>query len=741
MQYTESNTNNRSDVMGEDNAEALDMMGYWRIIQRRKWGVLGLAVFITLLVTVVVYMMTPIYSSSVSVLVEQNKSKLASMDAAYGGAGTDQAYYQTQVEMLRSRVLMEAVVDRLKLTTHPLFNAPAQPSLLNSMLSALGMNAAKPVNRDEKLVRKGIAGALDGMVSIEPSRTSHLIKINVLSSDREMAATIANAVADAYIELDLEARYKMTQKATDWMNVRLVALKDNLDKSERSLQLYREQHNIIDTKGLDLGGATSQLGATIGSLTTARLARAQAQANLEQVKRAKGSELMLPIVQRNTLVSGLMGVVSEHERKVSELSNRYGPEHPKLIQAQAELKQSKQNLRLQVADVVSGLEREYEVARANEGILAGAVAEAKQTIQGSNRKEFELTSLEREVKTNRELYDMFMGQLKGTSAVGDMQTVVARVVDPAIASDAPVKPNKKLIIGTAFVLSLLLGIAVAFLLDYLDTSVRSAEDAERKLGLPLLAAVPMVELAAGQSAGLYYRDAPKSMFAESIKTIRTGILLSGIDHPKKTLVVTSSVPGEGKSTVAIDLALAHAQTKRVLLIDADMRRPSIAKVLGLDNTHPGLSMLVLGMDKLEKCVYKIEGSTLDVLTAGSIPPNPLELLLSEKFKELLAELGEKYDTIIIDSPPVQLVSDAVVLASMATGVVFVLKADATPFQLARRAIRTLQRGGASIFGIVLNQANFRNEEYYGGYGGYGKYNYHAYYGEDVEKADTVAKQA
>lgn len=715
---------------GEE-AEPLDLKSYLRIIQRRKWGILGLALFITLLVAVIVFMMTPVYSSSVSVLVEQNKSKLASMDAVYGGAGSDQVYYQTQVEMLKSRVLMEAVVDRLKLTTHPLFNAPVQPSFVNDALVGLGIGSDKVAVRDDKQVRKGIAGALAGMVTIDPSRTSQLIKISVASTDREMAATIANSIADTYIELDLEERYKMTQKATSWMNVRLVSLKDNLDKSERALQLYREQHNIIDTKGLELGGATSQLGASLGNLTAARLARAQAQTNLEQVRHAKGTEFTLPIVQRNPLVAGLMGAVSEHERKVSELSNRYGNQHPKLLQAQAELKQTKENLRLQVADVVSGFEREYEMARANENVLAGAVAEAKQAIQGSNRKEYELTALDREVKTNRELYDMFMGQLKGTTAVSDMQAVVARVVDPAIASDAPVKPNKRMIIGSAFVLSLMLGIAVAIMLEHLDTSVRSAEDAERKLGLPMLAAVPMIEPAAAQSVGLYYRDAPKSLFSEAIKTVRTGILLSGIDHPKKTLVVTSSVPGEGKSTVAINMALAHAQTKRVLLIDGDMRKPSIAKVLGLDNTHPGLSMLVLGMQKVENCVYKIEGTSLEVLTAGSIPPNPLELLLSDKFNELLVELGETYDTIIIDSPPVQLVSDAVVLASMATGVVFVLKADATPFQLARRAIRALQRGGASMFGIVLNQANFKNEEYYGGYG---KYNYHAYYGEDADKA-------
>lgn len=731
MHRLKSNMHSIETPDGDEESAPLDIKSYLRIILRRKWGILGLAFFITLLVTVIVFMMTPIYSSSVTLLVEQNKSKLASMDAAYSGAGSDQGYYTTQVEMLKSRALMEAVVDKLKLTTHPLFNAPVKSSFINSALVGMGIGSDSSLAKDEKKVRKNTAMALAGMVTIEPSRTSQMITISVISADREMAATIANAVAETYIELDLDAKYKMTQKATSWMNVRLVALKDNLDKSERALQEYREQHNIIEAKGLDLGGATSQLGSSLGSLTEARMARAQAQTNVEQVRRAKGSELAHPIIQRNPQVASMMSAVADHERKVSELANRYGSQHPKLLDAQAELKQTRENLRLKVAEAVAGLEREYEVARANEAALAGAVAQAKQAIQGSNRKEFELTSLEREVKTNRELYDMFMGQLKGTSAVGDMQTVVARVVDPAIVSDYAVKPKKKIVIGSAFILSLLLGVGIALLLERLDTSVRSAEDAERKLGLPMLAAVPLVELTAGQSAGLHYRDAPKSLFAESIKTIRTGILLSGIDHPKKTLVVTSSVPGEGKSTVAINLALAHAQTKRVLLIDADMRRPSVAKVLGLDNTHPGLSMLVLGMQTIDKCVYKIEGSTLEVLTAGSIPPNPLELLLSEKFKELLAKLSETYDTIIIDSPPVKLVSDAVILSSMATGVVFVLRADATPFQLARIAIRSLQRGGASMFGVVLNQANFKNEEYYGGYG---KYNYHAYYGEDADKS-------
>lgn len=726
MHQSESVVNIRSVAAEED--EALDLLAYWRVMQRRKWGVLGLAVFLTLLVAVVAFMMTPIYSSTVTLLVEQNKAKLLSIDEIYSGVSSDQSHYQTQVELLQSNALMEAVVDRLKLTTNPLFVSAADHSWFKSFQETMGVGSAK---LDEREIRKQVVESLAEMVSVEGSKKSQLIKVSVNSSDPVLAASIANTLADAYIETDLEARYKLTQKAADWMNSHLTSLKAQLEQSERALQSYREQHNLIDTKELLLSGAAGQLEVMLKSLVEARMARAQAKSNLDQVLRARGNEVSMPVVQRNPLVASLLGTVSDQERKVSELSNRYGNLHPKLIQAQAELKQARRNLQIQVADVVNGLEREYEVARANEAALSAAVAESKQSIQGTNRKEFELVSLEREVKSNRDLYDMFMGRLKETSTASDLQSVVARVVDPATVSDVPIKPKKRMIVTLAFVLSLVLGVAIAFMLEYLDNSVRSAEDAERKLGLPLLAAIPKVEISGSRSAGLYYRDAPKSLFAEAIKTIRTGILLSGIDHPKKTLVVTSSVPGEGKSTVAIDLALAHAQTKRVLLIDGDMRRPSIAKVLGLDNSHPGLSMLVLGMEKLENCVYKIEGSTLDVLTAGSIPPNPLELLLSDRFKELLAELGERYDVIMIDSPPVQLVSDAVVLASMATGVIFVLKADATPFQFARRAIRTLQRSGASLYGVVLNQANFKNEEYYGGYG---KYNYHTYYGEDEGKA-------
>jgi len=326
-----------------------------------------------------------------------------------------------------------------------------------------------------------------------------------------------------------------------------------------------------------------------------------------------------------------------------------------------------------------------------------------------------------------------MSRFKETAAASDMQSgVVARVVDPAMPADNPAKPNKLQVTLIALALGLILGVIAALLLERLDNTVKTSEDAEIKLGQPVLTTIPMLEGDQSKAAGRHYLDEPKTIFSEGIRTARTGILLSAVDCPNKVLVVTSAVPGEGKSTFAINLALSHAQTKKVLLIDADMRRPTVAKTLGLDASESGLSMLVTGQVKLDDCIQTITGSALHIVGVGNIPPNPLELLLSQKFKELLDTLSQQYDIVILDSPPVQLVSDAVVLSTMATGVVFVVKADSTPHQISRRCIRTLLAAGANLIGVALNQLDFKNaDRYYGAYTGYESNGYAGYYAKPV----------
>jgi capsular exopolysaccharide synthesis family protein len=676
-------------------------------------------------------MMTPIYQSTVTLLIESNKSKVVSIEDVYAGIGQGKEHFQTQSEIIKSKTVAALVVDKLNLTRNPEFDPRATQSFIESLMEALGIDNEEMT---EDVARKIVIQRVMKKMTVEPVRLSELIKVSFDSPDRDLAAKIANGIADAYIENDMDARFVMTQNASNWLNSRLAGLKQSLEKSERNLQEYREREHIVDAKSLALSGASSQLESLIRSQVEAHMRRSEAESAYSQIKKAKGDLDSLPVVQRNPLVSRLKEVVADNERKVSELANRYGTEHVKMIQATAELKQAKENLRRQVSDVVNVLAREYEVARANEAALESAVNETKAMIQNSNSKEFELTSLEREVATNRQIYDLFLSRFKETSASSDMQnSVVARVVDRATPADSPAKPKKMQVILIALVLGLFLGVIVALLLEMLDNTIKTTEDAESKLGYPIIATIPLLDSKNAKIAGRHYLDEPKSIFSEGIRTARTGILLSAIDCPNKVIVVTSSIPGEGKSTFAINLALAHAQTKKVLLIDSDMRRPTISNILDIDPMKPGLSALVAGTADLQECVQTIPESSLDIISVGNIPPNPLELIISHKFKEMMAELSQQYDIIILDSPPVHLVSDAVVLSTMATGVIFVVKADSTPYQVARRSIRTLISADATLFGVAINQLDFKKaDRFYGAYSGYQSSGYDGgYYAKQI----------
>jgi capsular exopolysaccharide synthesis family protein len=407
-----------------------------------------------------------------------------------------------------------------------------------------------------------------------------------------------------------------------------------------------------------------------------------------------------------------------------------------MVAAEADVKSAHDNtkdaVRRAIETTVTAITKEYEATRANEASLTKTVAQARDEIQNMNRKEYQLNVLEREVTSNRQLYDMFLGRFKETNAAGNLQSTIARVVDSAIPSATPFAPNKTRTVQVAAVVGLVLGIMLALLIERLDNTVKTSSEVEAKLGLPVLATLPIITGKIRPER--HFTENAHSIFSEAVRTARTGILLSAIDEPHKSLVITSSVPGEGKTTFAMNLALAFAQTKRVVLIDADMRRPSIGKVYGKDSTAPGLSNLVSGTTPAQDCMFRVDDTDLYVLPAGVIPPNPLELLLSKRFEETLHKLMGMFDMVIIDTPPVQLVSDALVIARRCTGLVYVVKADDVPYQVARNGIKRVRQSMVNIIGVALNQLDFeRADRYYGEYTGYRKYGYRRYYGADAKK--------
>jgi len=727
----------------DDDDDEIDLLQLWRTIWQRKWSIASLVIIVVMLTALVVLSITPIYRAVATLLIEQKAAKVVSIEQVYGLEGTGNEYLQTQFELLRSRSLAERVVRQLKLTTHPEFDPRQQPEPLidiKSIFAGLSLAKALPVTLPEDLeegvdpteaeIFDQVTRAFMERINVEPQGKTQMVKVEVDMADAGMAAQAANALAKGFIESQLEASMEMSMTATNWMNSRLGELRGKLKEAEDRLQAYREQENLVDVQGVATVTA-NELSLTGDRMIDARRQRAEAESQYRQVQSMRGGGweklATVPAVLGHPLIQQFKAEEARARAKVEELSKRYGPRHPSMESARTELKAATASLRGQVEQIVAGIERNYQLAMANESSLRASFEANKSQIQNISRKEFRLRELQREVDTNRALYDTFMNRLKETSATSDLETANARIVDQATVPTDPVKPRKSLIVGVAGLLALFVGIGIALLLEALNNTFKSTEDVESKLNLPVLGILPLVKgkTERGRIARLFQTNTDKG-FAESVRTIRTSLVLAGMDNPHKRIVVTSSIPGEGKTSVAANLAFALAQMgDKVLLVDADMRRPTLAKSFDQPVGTPGLANLIAGTARLEDCLRRIDG--VDLLTAGTVPPNPLELLSSPRFEKLLEALSGHYARIIIDSPPTQAVSDAIVLGTLADALIYVVKSEATAAPLVVKGVGQLLQNNAPVTGVVLNRVDIKKAQKYGySYGGY--YDYYGYSG-------------
>jgi capsular exopolysaccharide synthesis family protein len=721
---------------GIGGGDTLDIVEYWRAIAKRRWAILGLTLLVGVLTMLVVSSMRPMYRATTTLLIEQGKSKVVSIEEVYSQGMIQREYYQTQVEILKSDELARKVVQKLQITKHPDYDPrQAAPGILARLTNAV-FGARDDVVRSEDDVLKSVVQRFKRDLSIQLVRNSQLAQITFSSHDKELAAKVPNALAEIYIESDLEARMAMTQKASDWLRERMGELRSKVETSERALQEFRDREHIVDAKGVAMSGASKQLEEVTRSLVEARQRRAEAESAYTLVQQIKSGRAVvgydsIPAVLKSPLVQKMKEQEADAEKRLSDVAKRYGPEHPKMIQARAELDAARQSTKQQIDAVVAGLAKEYEVAKANEAAVERALNQSKSDIQGLNRKEFQLGILDRDVQQNRNLYEMFVNRLKETSAAGDMQSTIARVVDPAVVPTSPYAPNKRQIVMISSVVTLVLAAMLALLLDRLSNTVNSTSDVETRLGVPALGVLQKVKgfVKKGFISELAFFNDTQSTFAEAVRTVRTSVLMSSLDEAHKVVVITSSVPEEGKTTLSFNLACALGQVKKVLLVDGDLRRPKIGKLVGRDRKQPGLADLVAGQAQVSQCVFFDDRAGIHILPAGTVPPNPLELLSSKRFADVLTKLKEAFDIVIIDSAPLQLVSDAQVLSQFASSVIYVVKADATPYQVAQNGIKKLRRVDAPILGVVLNQLDLEKaEKYYGEYSGYKSYKGYKKYG-------------
>ncbi len=732
-------------VPGQGGGETLDFSHYLRLLLHNKWKIIAFVFVVTAITIVLVKPLRSVYQAQTTVIIETARNNIVDVQDVYGSSSQNREYFATQYRIIQSRALIEKVIDRLNLTKHPEYD-PRQQQEQGTFLSVKNFigffkktDDSQKVTDDESRVsdeeseaniRRDVIDVFQGSLAVEPLYGTLLVNISYKSHDPDLAATIVNTIADVYIESYLEARLEVAKKATSWLSDRLGELRQNLQDSEERLQEYRESEKLVDVQGVRTLDS-AELVQLREDYIDARQRRTEAQAIYEQVKGYESLStdqlLAIPSILNSPIIQRLVEMKSASDRRVAELRQRYGQQHPSMQAALSEQTEVESDLNTRLRTVARGIYSNYQAALRAERALSGQISNTRNRLQNVSRKEVKLRELEREVETNRQLYDLFLSRGKESDESSKIEEPPARVIDAAIPPIYPIGPNKKKFVMAAFVLSGALIIGLIVLLDLLDSSVRTADDVENKLHAPMLGFLPLDKNNKSEYAfRAFVNQNDKSGFAEAIRTIRTSLVLSSLDNPFKTIVVTSSIPGEGKSTVSLNIAEALGQMEKVLLIDADMRRPTMSKALGLAQTTMGLSNLIAGKAKLENCIHRLSDSEIDVIVSGVIPNNPLELIGSKQFKALLETLKEQYDRIIIDSAPIHVVSDAQVLSSYADSLIYIVKSNSIPVGIAAKGIKLLRSVNAPLTGVVLNQVDINKASQYDSfYGIYKEYSYTA----------------
>lgn len=699
-----------------------------RAILMRKWWILGFAAFVVSLAAAYVWRQPLVFRAGATLLIESSKANVVAIQEVSADSTAQREHFQTQVEQLKSRPVAQLAIARLGLLNHPEFDPrQGKPSRMEAFvlefapwLAQYWAKPAAPLDREQ--VEASVLRSFATRVSVEPVKLSQLVRVSFDSTDPVLAARAANALCEAFIQVDIDERLGISKRAGTWVNQELNELKQKLDASERALQSFREREGLLSSSTVNLNGSVIELENLTRKLVEVRSRRVLLQSDFGQIAAAGAGRVgdnSLPAVLRHPGVQRAQEVESAAEKRVLEYRQRFGPDHPRLVSAEYELRSARSSLAQQRQAVVDSVEREYKAALATERTIEEALARSKSDIQVMSRKEGALRELEREVATNRQIHQTFLSRQKEIGTNSETQRASARLIDPAFPPVQAARPNKRQTVLLALGLSLLLGAFAALLHRQLYNRVDTRDDVDLKLYQPLLAALPLLSRKLRRLPAMLVVHRPDEVFAEGIRTVCTGLLLSNLEASHKVIAVCSSVPGEGKSTVACNVALNLSRTRRTLLIEADMRRPSVGTALGIDAKQLGLSDLVAGMAEQDECIFKYSRWDLNVMTAGTLPPNPLDLLSSRRFGDVVQGLQGQYDFVIIDCPPLQLVSDALVVGRYVTGLVYVVKASDTPVATVKSGLKRLFAARVPVLGVVLNHLDYkRAERYYGDYGGY-----------------------
>ncbi len=717
-----------------------DVREILRMLNRRKWHLIGVSALVCALAAIVLLQLTPQYRATALVMLDTRKARVTNTADVLSGLAVDVAAVQTEIEVLRSATLLGRVVDKLRLDLDREYGSapPGTISLAIRQVRAVydmfvGQPAPPPAQTEDNGPRARAISALSRNIQIATRGRSYVISVSLDSADPAKAKRIVDTVTDFYLVDQLQAKLDANKRATEFFNERLDELRRSVEASERAIAAFREQHGL--TIGKDSTVTSQSLSELNSQLIQARAQRADRESRLvalEQAARSRATLGGVTEVLANPLISSLRAQEAEVARRIGDLSQRYGDSHPRLLQARAEQGQIQARIGAEVAKIISSVRGDAEAARAKEQQLEEQVAALERQAGGLGQHEVALRQLEREAQSSRSVYEDFLKRFKELREQQDIQQADARVLSAATVPPGIVYPRYTLTMALALAVGLTLGIALIVLMERLDGGFRTGEQIERLTGRPLIGMIPALSrLTLGKLAPAAFAiDKPSSAYAESLRSAYTAITLGTLDNPPKVIMVTSSLPGEGKSTFTCSLAglMARANpSKKIIVIDGDLRRSSVLKALGAPPTGGTIDEYLAGAKSLQEIIGQEKASGLYYVPARADTPNSAEILDSQAMSHFVRSLTETFDLVFIDTPPLMAVSDARLTARIADYVIFLVRWEQTARELAVNSLKLLRDAHKQV-GVVLSQVNVRRHSRYG-YGDYGYYysKYRDYY--------------
>ncbi len=710
-----------------------------RILIKRKWVIITTLVTIFSVVAIASLKMTPVYEASGTIEINKPDASLNFQNSAtFNVDYYDPTELETELKILQSDILATQVVRELNLDRRPEIAGQAPPPASSIDLTS------DPLSSDPSRA-SAVVGSFKSNLKVALSPNTRIIEVHYRSPDPQMAANIVNTLMQTYVENNFKARFESTMQASDWLSKQLVDLQMKVETSQEKLVRYQKEHEILGTDEKQ-NIITEKLDELNKDLTTAESDRMDKEALYRLVQSGDPDTVAAnaanlqdgPSASMNAsqFLDGLRAKEADLKIQIADLNTQFGPAYPKLSQLNNQVKEVDAQIQAENKKIIAKIRGQYVAALQVENMLRGALEKQKQEANKLNESAIEYSLLKRDVDTNRQLYEGLLQKMKEAGVSAGLKSNNFRIVDSARPPLSPIEPNIPRNLMFAVLLGLASGIGLAFLLEGLDNTVRTTEQAQVISALPSLGMIPLGSKSAREGANpkrlviasskeaveLVTQVRPQSQMAESYRALRTSLLLSNLGAPPKVIMVTSALPQEGKTTTSINTAVVLAQKGvRVLLIDADLRRPSIHKTLGM-GPHSGLSNVLTGSTKLENAITRTAVlPNLFVLPAGTPPPNPAELLASPNMRDVLNQLREEYDHIVIDTPPSLSVTDAVVLSPRADAVVLVIRSGQTTKQALRRSRDILTQVNAKVVGVLLNAVDLSSPDYYYYYEYQGKY--------------------